>query len=136
MRAHAISQLVHRASDPNCSKFPERLSIGRESCFRGRAQRHPLGAALGVGVAGAFYATVGTHALHVFSALGALAWGTWALGRGRLGRDGLRALRLYAREHVACPVCMGNADRPRWEYLLATAIMLLVPAVALSLLVL
>lgn len=44
---------------------------------------------------GMFYVIVGAHAAHVAAAAVALTWGIHAAGRGRLGPDGARALRLY-----------------------------------------
>lgn len=59
-----------------------------------RLLEHGLRASSSV-YAGLFYATVGTHALHVVLALAALGWGLRALPRGALGHAGVRALRMY-----------------------------------------
>jgi heme/copper-type cytochrome/quinol oxidase subunit 3 len=59
-----------------------------------RLLRFGLGASAST-YAGLFYATVGTHAVHVAAALVALGWGLVALGRGSLGSAGLRALRMF-----------------------------------------
>jgi cytochrome c oxidase subunit III len=53
-----------------------------------------LSASKGV-YAGVFYATIGTHAVHVLAGVLALAWGMVAARRGRLTRDGLRALQMF-----------------------------------------
>jgi heme/copper-type cytochrome/quinol oxidase subunit 3 len=45
--------------------------------------------------AGMFYATVGTHAVHVGAALVALTWGIAAFRLGRLSHAALSALRMF-----------------------------------------
>jgi len=45
--------------------------------------------------AGVFYATIGTHAVHVLAGVFALGWGLAAARRGTLTRDGLRALQMF-----------------------------------------